>query len=167
MIIYISGGARSGKSAHAQTLALALSPAPVYVATARIWDEDFAERVIRHRQERGPEWTLFEQETDLHTLPLAGRVVVIDCVTLWLTNLLMQTEENIDACLLKFKAEIDGLLALEGTYIIISNELGMGMHPETSLGRKFVDLQGWANQYVAQKAEKAVFLVSGIPITIK
>ena len=167
MIIYISGGARSGKSRFAQERALQLSAEPVYVATAKIWDDDFAERVQRHRDERGPEWTTYEVERDVHQLPLQNKVVVIDCVTLWLTNLFMAFDSNIDLSLAAFKAEIDALRALSGTFIIISNEIGMGIHAETAIGRKFTDLQGWANQYVATQANEAIFMVSGLPLYLK
>ncbi|SFC06673.1 bifunctional adenosylcobinamide kinase/adenosylcobinamide-phosphate guanylyltransferase [Spirosoma endophyticum] len=167
MIIYISGGARSGKSRFAQERALQLSAEPVYVATAKIWDDDFAERVQQHRNERGPEWTTYEAECDLYQLPLENRVVVIDCVTLWLTNLFMAFDSTIDLSLAAFKAEIDALRALSGTFIIISNEIGMGLHAETAIGRKFTDLQGWANQYVATQADEAIFMVSGLPVYLK
>ncbi|KQS30924.1 bifunctional adenosylcobinamide kinase/adenosylcobinamide-phosphate guanylyltransferase [Dyadobacter sp. Leaf189] len=167
MIIYVSGGARSGKSSYAQQMALQLSENPVYVATARIWDEDFARRVQLHRNERGPEWELMEQEQHIHLLPLHHRVAVIDCVTLWLTNLFMAHEQDIEAALQAFKAEMDALASMPGTFIIISNEIGMGLHADTEVGRKFTDLQGWANQYVAGIAEKAVFMVSGLPLFLK
>lgn len=167
MLIFVTGGVRSGKSAYAQRRALELSAEPVYVATAKIWDEDFQERVKRHQDDRGPEWTTFEGYQDLHLLPLSGRTVVIDCVTLWLTNFFMDFENDIELSLAAFKKEIDQLLPMQGTFIIISNELGMGMHADTAVGRKFADLQGWANQYVAQKAEEAVFIVSGLPLFLK
>ncbi|MEO6285519.1 MAG: bifunctional adenosylcobinamide kinase/adenosylcobinamide-phosphate guanylyltransferase [Dyadobacter sp.] len=167
MIIYISGGARSGKSRYAMELALEKSSDPVYVATARIWDEDFGQRVERHRQERGPEWALFECEQDLHLLPLTGRTAVIDCVTLWLTSLFMAHDQDIDSALAAFKTEINAIAKMQGTFIIISNEIGMGVHAETEVGRKFTDLQGWANQYVAALAGEAVFMVSGLPLILK
>ncbi|MCE7059167.1 bifunctional adenosylcobinamide kinase/adenosylcobinamide-phosphate guanylyltransferase [Dyadobacter sp. CY343] len=167
MIIYISGGVRSGKSRYAQTLALQRSANPVYVATAKIWDDDFAKRVELHRNERGPEWTLFEQQRELHLLSLENRIAVIDCVTLWLTNLWMEHDQSMEQTLIAFKSEIDALSGIDATLIIISNEIGMGVHPETELGRKFADLQGWANQYVAAQADQAVFMVSGLPLQLK
>ena len=167
MIIYVSGGARSGKSNYAQKLALEKSANPVYVATARIWDDNFAKRVARHKSERGPEWTSLECEQNVHLLPLEGHVVVIDCVTLWLTNLFMHFNEDIEKTLAAFKTEIDAIQKLNGTFIIISNEIGMGVHAETELGRKFTDLQGWANQYVAAKAKEAILMVSGLPLVLK
>lgn len=167
MIHYITGGARSGKSRFAQEYALTLSSSPIYVATAKIWDDDFSQRVQRHREERGPEWTTIEAERDIHTLPLENQVVVIDCVTLWLTNLFMAFDSTIDQALTAFKAEIDGLSQLPGTFIIISNELGMGIHAETEIGRRFTDLQGWANQHVAARANEAILMVSGLPLYLK
>jgi adenosylcobinamide kinase/adenosylcobinamide-phosphate guanylyltransferase len=167
MLIFVSGGVRSGKSAYAQQRALELSPGPVYIATAKIWDDDFQERVKRHQDDRGPEWTTFELYRDLHLLPLEGRTVVIDCVTLWLTNFFMDHNNDIELSLADFKKEIDQLCLIQANFIIISNELGMGMHADTALGRKFADLQGWANQYVAAKAGEAVFIVSGLPLFLK
>ena len=167
MISYISGGVRSGKSRFALDYARQLSPSPVYVATARIWDDDFGQRVQRHRDERGPEWTTYEAERNLHQLPLTDRVVVIDCVTLWLTNLFMAFDSDVDQSLMAFQTEIDALRLLPGHFIIISNEIGMGVHADTAIGRKFTDLQGWANQYVATRADEAVFMVSGLPLYLK
>jgi len=167
MIVYISGGVRSGKSRYAQERARQLSDAPVYVATARIWDDEFGQRVDRHRAERGPEWTTFEQEADLATLPLTNRVAVIDCVTLWLTNLFMAHDSDVARTLTSFNAEVEALAKLPGTFLIISNEIGMGLHADTELGRAFTDLQGWANQYVAAVADEAIFMVSGLPLFFK
>jgi adenosylcobinamide kinase/adenosylcobinamide-phosphate guanylyltransferase len=167
MIIYISGGVRSGKSRYAQDLALKLSIAPVYIATAKIWDEDFEKRVQRHKDERGEQWTTYETYQNLYLLPIQNQTVVIDCVTLWLTNIFMEDESDITKVLKIFKNEIDNLSSLAGTFIIVSNELGMGLHAETALGRKFTDLQGMANQYVAGKADEAIFMVSGLPLYLK
>lgn len=167
MLIYVSGGVRSGKSGYAQERAKEFAADPVYLATAKIWDDDFKERVMRHQVDRGPEWITFEGYRDLHLLPLAGRTVVIDCVTLWLTNFFMDFDNDLDLSLAAFKKEIDQLMVIQATFIIISNELGMGLHAETQVGRKFADLQGWANQYVAAKAQEAVFMVSGLPLYLK
>jgi len=167
MLYLITGGARSGKSRHAQELALGLSPNPVYVATAKIWDNDFEQRVRRHQQDRGPEWTNFEEHLEVSALPLEGRVAVIDCVTLWLTNFFIHHQQDINASLQAIQQEIDLLRTKDATLIIVTNEIGMGVHAETEIGRKFTDLQGWANQYTAAKAEKAVFMVSGLPLHLK
>ena len=166
-MIFITGGARSGKSRYAQELALRHSDHPVYVATARIWDEEFRHRVGRHRQERDARWTLLEEEKRLGTLPLAGKVAVIDCVTLWITNFFADLRYDVDACLAACKQEIEVLLQQEAVLLVISNEIGMGMHADTEVGRKFADLQGWVNQMLAASADEVIFMVSGIPLTIK
>ena len=167
MVIFITGGVRSGKSRYAQDMALRLSPNPVYLATAKIWDDDFQERVNRHQAERGPEWANYEAYQNLHLLPLQNRTVVIDCVTLWLTNFFVDTENDLEKSLAAFKQEIEYLTQLASTFIIISNELGMGLHADTTVGRKFTDLQGWANQYVAARADEVIFMVSGLPLYLK
>ncbi|WP_077924273.1 bifunctional adenosylcobinamide kinase/adenosylcobinamide-phosphate guanylyltransferase [Spirosoma sp. 209] len=163
----ITGGARSGKSRYAQQLARAWSPNPVYVATAQVWDDEFAGRVDRHRHDRGPEWTVLEEPRHVSRLPLASRVVLIDCVTLWLTTFFVDTRQDVDESLALFRQEIDALLTLPGQFIIVTNELGMGVHAETAVGRAFTDLQGWANQYVASRADAVTLMVSGLPLALK
>jgi adenosylcobinamide kinase/adenosylcobinamide-phosphate guanylyltransferase len=167
MIYYITGGARSGKSAYAQKLALQLSNNPIYLATARNWDADFNERIKRHQADRDERWENIEEEKNLSKLDFTNRVVVIDCVTLWLTNFYVDCKYNIDEALVQIKAEIDLLAQQSATFIIISNELGMGLHADTESGRKFTDLQGWTNQFIAQKADYAIFMVSGLPMVLK
>lgn len=167
MLTFITGGARSGKSSFAVNKALKLSENPVYIATAKVWDKEFEQRVDRHRKERGPEWTSYETWRDLSSLPLQGRTVVIDCVTLWLTNFFVEYKEDVDRCLDAFRKEIDELLKVEAEFLLISNEIGMGVHAHSESGRKFTDLQGWANQYAASKADNVIFMVSGLPMTLK
>ena len=167
-LTFITGGARSGKSRHAQELALQWSNNPVYVATSRKWDdEEFRQRVQRHRQERDHRWTSLEEEKFLSHLDLSERVVVIDCVTLWLTNFFIDLKYDVEACLVECKKEIDALCQKNATLLIVSNEIGMGVHAETEIGRKFTDLQGWMNQYIAAKADHVLLMVSGIPVTVK
>jgi len=166
-LIFITGGARSGKSRYAQELALRHSDRPVYVATARIWDEDFRQRIERHRQDRDARWTSMEEEKQLGGLALQGRTAVIDCVTLWINNFFSDLHYDVDACLASCKAEIDALLVLDARLIIISNEIGMGLHPHTESGRKFTDLHGWVNQYIAARADEVVFMISGLPLKVK
>jgi adenosylcobinamide kinase/adenosylcobinamide-phosphate guanylyltransferase len=166
-LIFITGGARSGKSRYAQQLALEHSAQPVYVATARLWDEEFRERVARHREDRDERWTLLEEEKFLSRLPLEGRTAVIDCVTLWITNFFSDSGYDIDACFESCKGEINGLLEQQAFLIVISNEIGMGMHADTAAGRKFTDLQGWVNQYLAARADNVILMISGIPLTVK
>ena len=165
-VILITGGARSGKSRYAEEQALSLSKHPVYVATAHVWDEEFRERVKRHQERRGPEWTNIEEEMLLSRHDLTGRVAVIDCVTLWCTNYFFQMQE-VDAALEALKAEFDKFTARDATYIFVTNEIGMGGVSDNAVQRKFTDLQGWMNQYVASKADEVILMVSGIPVKIK
>ena len=165
-IILITGGARSGKSRYAEELALSLSPNPVYVATAHVWDEEFRERVKKHQERRGPEWTNIEEEKQLSQHDLTGRVAVIDCITLWCTNFffeLQDTEQSLNA----LKAEFDAFTAHDATFIFVTNEIGMGGVSENAVQRKFTDLQGWMNQYVASKADEVILMVSGIAVKVK
>ena len=165
-IILITGGQRSGKSEKAEALALSLSTNPVYLATAHVWDDEFRERVRRHQERRGPEWTNIEEELHLSRHDLTGRVVVIDCVTLWLTNWLM-ANDNVDAILAEAKREFDAFTQHDATYIFVTNEIGLGGVSDNALQRKFTDLQGWMNQYIAQKADEVILMVSGIEMKIK
>ena len=165
-IILITGGQRSGKSEKAEALALSMSTNPVYLATAHVWDDEFRERVRRHQQRRGPEWTNIEEELYLSRHDLTGRVVVIDCVTLWLTNWLM-ANDNVDAILAEAKREFDAFTNHDATYIFVTNEIGLGGVSDNALQRKFTDLQGWMNQYIASKADEVILMVSGIPVRIK
>ena len=166
-MILITGGARSGKSRHAQELALQLSNKPVYVATARKWDGEFQQRINRHRQERDERWTSIEEEKYISNLSLENKVIVVDCVTLWLTNFFVDNRNDIDKCLEQCKQEISRLGKQGSTFIIITNEIGMGVHAETEIGRKFTDLQGWMNQYIASLADEVILMVSGIPVKIR
>lgn len=165
-IILITGGQRSGKSSHAEQLALSLAPNPVYLATAHIWDEEFRERVRLHQERRGPQWTNIEEEKQLSLHDVSGRVVVIDCVTLWLTNYFFETSDA-KATLEVVKDEFDRFTAQEATFIFVTNEIGSGGVSENAIQRKFTDLEGWMNQYIASKADEVVLMVSGIPIKIK
>lgn len=166
-IILITGGARSGKSSYAEQLALSLSPNPVYLATSRIWDEEFRQRVLRHQANRGPEWTNLEEEKALSRHRVEGRVVLIDCVTLWCTNYFFDLDADTDKALIAAKQEFDRFTAQDATFIFVTNEIGMGGTSESPIQRKFTDMQGWMNQYIAAQADKVVMTVSGIPVTIK
>lgn len=165
-IILITGGQRSGKSSHAEQLALSLAPNPVYLATAHIWDEEFRERVRLHQERRGPQWTNIEEEKQLSLHDVTGRVVVIDCVTLWLTNFFFETSDA-KATLEVVKDEFDRFTAQEATFIFVTNEIGSGGVSENAIQRKFTDLEGWMNQYIASKADEVILMVSGIPVKIK
>lgn len=167
MIWMITGGARSGKSRFAQEQALTFVGNPIYIATARRWDGDFQDRIKRHENDRDERWTTIEEQKHIGSLDIEGKAVVIDCATLWLTNFFVDEKNDIDRCLELAKIEIDQLATKQATIIFITNEIGMGVHAETAIGRKFTDLQGWVNQYLAQKAQKVTLMVSGIPMTVK
>lgn len=166
-IILITGGQRSGKSEKAEELALSLSPHPVYLATAHAWDEEFRERIRRHQQRRGPQWTNIEEEIALSRHDLTGRVVVIDCVTLWLTNIFFAKESDVNLSLEDAKKEFDAFTQHDATYIFVTNEIGCGGTSENAVQRQFTDLQGWMNQYIAQKADEVLLMVSGIEVRVK
>ena len=167
IVHYISGGERSGKSAYAQRLALELSDSPYYLATARIWDDAFRSRVKRHINERDNRWTTIEEEKFLGNINVSGKTIVVDCVTLWLTNWYVDTDYDVPQCLEKGKAELERLFSQDANIIIISNEIGMGVHADTEGGRKFTELQGWMNQYIAKRSDKATLMVSGLALTLK
>ena len=166
-IILITGGIRSGKSAYAEKLALSLAPNPVYMATAHVWDEEFRQRVIRHQQARGPEWTNIEEEKYLSKPQVEGRVILIDCVTLWCTNYFFESEGKVQEALEKVQKEFDLFVNQDATFIFVTNEIGLGGTSENELQRKFTDLQGWMNQYIATRADEVTLMVSGIPVKVK
>lgn len=167
MTTLVLGGARSGKSRYAQTLAESERPQRVFVATAEALDEEMRDRISRHIADRGPSWETIEE-------PLAigdcvrrtaddDRVILIDCLTLWLSNLM---HANIDVA-----SSIDGfcaeLEAVTTPLVLVSNEVGMGIVPDTPLGRRFRDAQGRLNQAVAAASDKVVFVAAGLPLTLK
>ena len=166
-IILITGGQRSGKSAKAEQLALSLSDNPVYVATAHVWDEEFRRRVLRHQARRGPQWTNIEEERQLSRHDLTGRVVLVDCVTLWLTNILLGCQSDADKALSEAMREFDLFTSHDATYIFVTNEIGLGGVSENALQRRFTDLQGSMNQYIAAQAGEVLLMVSGITVKIK
>lgn len=172
-IILITGGQRSGKSRYAEQLALSLSPTPVYIATAHIWDDEFRQRVRKHQARRSAQWTNIEEEKYLSCHSIAGRVAVIDCVTLWCTNFFFNRDAPNDAqptveeALEKLQQEFDAFTAQEATFLFVTNEIGSGGVSTNAVQRRFTDLEGWMNQYIAARADQVVLMVSGIPVTIK
>ena len=175
-IILITGGQRSGKSEYAERLALSLSDNPVYMATAHVWDEEFRQRVLLHQERRGPQWTNIEEECLLSRHQLPGRVILIDCLTLWLTNLWYAEKPESPDCpecpavaptLETAKAEFDRFTSQDATFIFVTNEIGYGGVSANTVQRRFTDLMGWMNQYVASQADEVILMVSGIPVKIK
>lgn len=167
MITYITGGERSGKSSFAQNMALRKSDNPIYLATAKNWDEEFNERIQRHQKDRDERWENIEAQIELAASLPSNRTVVIDCVTLWLTNIFMKNNNDRDLSLNEAQEEWSLLDKYNGHLIVISNEIGMGTHAHTKMGRDFVELQGWVNQQIVKSANEAYFLISGIAQKIK
>ncbi|MBN4073228.1 bifunctional adenosylcobinamide kinase/adenosylcobinamide-phosphate guanylyltransferase [Mariprofundus ferrooxydans] len=168
-VTLILGGARSGKSRRAEALALSLCEHPVYIATAPLieGDHEWLARIERHRNDRDDHWRLLEEELELTRVlqkhAIKGQTVLVDCLTLWLSNLML-ADKNIDietAILCKL------LPTLPGHVILVSNEVGMGLVPETSEGRVFRDAQGRLNQQVAALADRVEFVVAGLPVCVK
>lgn len=165
----VLGGARSGKSRHAEALITALPPSfepPfVYVATAEAGDAEMAARIEIHRRRRGAQWVTIEAPRDLGgaVARSAGRPVLIDCVTLWLSNLMLAEAD--------LEAEITGLEAAlapaPAPVVVVANEVGLGIVPEYPLGRRFRDWQGILNQRLAARADYVVLMVAGLPLAVK
>jgi adenosyl cobinamide kinase/adenosyl cobinamide phosphate guanylyltransferase len=158
----VLGGARSGKSRYAESVIAALPPPWTYVATA---DAEMGERIAAHRSRRGPNWRTIEAPRDLSGALKAcrGQPVLVDCLTLWLSNLIL-AEADVDAetALLE-----QALAAATAPVVLVANEVGSGIVPEYPLGRRFRDLQGILNQRVAARADRVVLVVAGIPLAVK
>jgi adenosylcobinamide kinase / adenosylcobinamide-phosphate guanylyltransferase len=161
----VLGGARSGKSRYAESLIAALPPPWVYIATAEAGDEEMTVRINAHRARRGPDWRTIEAPRDL-TAALAASErlpVLIDCLTLWLSNLLL-ADADIDA---EIKRLENALMVANAPVVLVANEVGSGIVPDHPLGRKFRDLQGVLNQRIAARADRVVLMVAGLPLTVK
>jgi len=161
----VLGGARSGKSRYAESLIAALPPPWVYVATAQAGDAEMTERIAAHRARRGPQWHTLEVPRDLAAALKSCQTgpVLIDCLTLWLSNLML-AGADIDAA----TAELDdALAAAKAPMVLVANEVGSGIVPDHPLGRRFRDLQGLLNQRIAARAERVVLVVAGLPLALK
>ena len=163
----ILGGARSGKSAYAQSLAEGYSPERLYLATATPGDDEMAARIARHQADRGHGWTALEEPLEVAAALLkharAGRVVVVDCLTLWLTNLMLAGRDPGPAATTLAEA----IRALAGPAILVSNEVGMGIVPDHKLGREFRDWQGRANREIGAACDAVIFIAAGLPLQLK
>lgn len=166
-ITLITGGQRSGKSSFAQILAKQKSDCPIYFATSRVWDNDFKMRIERHQSDRGDKWQTIEEDKEISKHDLNNKTVLLDCVTLWLNNFFYDNNYDIDKSLRQAKAEWKQFINQEFQLIVVTNELGMGIHSENEVSRKFADLQGWMNQFIASLSDNVYFMVSGIPTKIK
>ena len=176
-ITLILGGARSGKSSHAQRLAEMTGKPVTFIATAQALDEEMTARIQKHRLERPAGWETLEIQCDIaaHVTQIKSDVVVLDCITLLVNNLLMQfvKDDLVDEVLFMeaVRKELEALIAAiheqDQEWFIISNEVGLGLVPPYQMGRVYRDTLGWANQRLAREADKVIFMVAGIPTTIK
>ena len=164
-ITLILGGARSGKSRHAEEIVQALAPPWTYIATGQAFDDEMDERIAEHRRRRGHGWRTIEAPIALAAaLAEASETpVLVDCLTLWLTNLMLGDHDLVDAT----AALEDALARRTAPTILVSNEVGLGLVPETPLGRAFRDEAGRLNQRIAAKASRVLFMVAGLPMTVK
>jgi len=166
-LVLVLGGARSGKSAFAEKLAIESGLEAVYMATAEAGDAEMAERILAHRTRRGATWRTVEVRDDLEGAlereATEGTAVLVDCLTLWLSNLMLAGSdvEASGAAL----AETAG--RLPGLRVFVSNEVGLGLVPDTPLGRRFRDAQGRLNQTMATVADRVVFMAAGLPLALK
>jgi adenosyl cobinamide kinase/adenosyl cobinamide phosphate guanylyltransferase len=164
-VTLVLGGARSGKSRYAESLMAALPPPWIYVATAEAGDAEMAERIAAHRARRGPNWRTVEALANLDRVLADHRSepVLVDCLTLWLSKLLLD-----DGALEDEMARVEkSLLLASAPKVLVSNEVGFGIVPEYPLGRRFRDLQGILNQRVAALADRVVLMVAGLPLVVK
>jgi adenosyl cobinamide kinase/adenosyl cobinamide phosphate guanylyltransferase len=162
----VLGGARSGKSRHAQVLAMASPPPWIYVATAEPGDDEMAARIAEHRAARGKGWFTIEAPVDLAKAvsKADGKApLVVDCLTLWLSNLMLG-EHDVEAALARFTK---ALSARKGPAILVSNEVGGGIVPDSPLARDFRDKAGLINQHFALNAQQVVYMVAGLPMKLK
>lgn len=163
----VLGGARSGKSAFSERLAQATGLERHYVATGRAYDEEMRERITRHQDYRGPSWVTHEEPLELaatlRMIDAPGRVVLVDCLTLWVTNLMM-AGEDIAARSAELAAQLS---SLEARIIFVSNEVGLGIVPENRMAREFRDHAGRLHQDIAAAADEVFFVAAGLPLRMK
>lgn len=165
-LTFVLGGARSGKSRYAESLITALPQPWVYIATAEARDDEMAARIAEHKARRAAGWQTIEAP---HELPEAldaaprGAAVLVDCLTLWLSNV-MHGAFDIDKITLRLE---EALHRRVGTTVLVSNEVGLGIVPNSELGRAFRDAQGKLNQRIAAQAGRVVFMVAGLPLVVK
>lgn len=163
----ILGGARSGKSAFAEALAHHSGLERHYLATAQVYDEEMRDRVLRHQVDRGTGWQTHEVPLDLADAILrtqaAGRVLLVDCLTLWITNLMMAQTDVVAAV----EALVERVVVRQGRLILVSNEVGLGIVPDNRMAREFRDHAGRLHQRVAAVADEVYFVAAGLPLRMK
>ncbi len=181
-LIFVTGGARSGKSTYAENRARQISKPVAYIATAIAFDDGMKDRIAKHQAQRPAHWGTIEQYNNFQTLadnPIfqASEVVLFDCLTVMTTNNMLDFQVDYDTCSMEtiaqieasVKLEVEKLLAVckDKTLIVVSNEVGLGLVPAYKLGSYFRDIAGRMNQLVASCADEAYLLVSGIPVKLK
>lgn len=164
-VTLILGGARSGKSRYGETLVAALPPPWIYVATAEAWDDEMAARIAEHRARRDLSWRTVEapRRLDAALKEVADTPVLVDCLTLWLTNLML-AGDDLDAATDRLLA---ALAARQAPAVLVASEVGLGIVPEHKLGRDFRDAAGLLHQRVAAAADQVLFMVAGLPMVVK
>ncbi len=170
-VILILGGARSGKSGYAQEIAEAFEGKRLFVATAQALDDEMAKRIEDHKKQRGNRWVSNEEPVEIVQVLSKGdreyTVILIDCLTLWTSNLLRVFGDDRESIENRIQSLIDCLANIKTTTILVSNEVGLGIVPENPLARSFRDLAGGVNQRVAQVADRVILMVAGIPMVVK
>jgi adenosylcobinamide kinase/adenosylcobinamide-phosphate guanylyltransferase len=176
-ITLILGGARSGKSSYAQNMAEESGKSVTFLATAQALDEEMTVRIQKHQAERPASWVTLEIPCEIasHVSQVESEVVILDCITLLISNLLMQfvKDDRVEEApfMTAVQKEIDELIITlrdrEQEWLIVSNEVGLGLVPPYQMGRVYRDAIGWANQQLARDADKVIFMVAGIPTVIK
>lgn len=165
--LLVIGGARSGKSRHAQAAAEATGGDLVFIATAQAFDLEMTERIARHKTDRGAEWRTVESPIDLVEAIIAedhaGQTILVDCLTLWASNLLL-SEADVDRAILKLEFTLSRMTA---RVVLVSNEVGFGIVPDNALARRFRDIAGTLNQRVAGVATQVDLVVAGLPLRLK
>ncbi|MBX9931982.1 MAG: bifunctional adenosylcobinamide kinase/adenosylcobinamide-phosphate guanylyltransferase [Methylobacterium sp.] len=163
-VTLVLGGARSGKSVHAEALIEAMPPPWLYIATAQAFDDEMRARIALHRERRSTEWVTRDAPIDLAEAVAAARgPVLVDCLTLWMTNLILSEADIPNA--------VDGLLdacaSVAGPIVLVGNEVGLGIVPDNALARRFRDEAGRLHQRLAAQADRVIFMVAGLPILVK
>lgn len=174
-VTLVLGGARSGKTRHALALCEGWHAdqglAPHYVATAQAFDAEMADRIAQHKQERGPHWTTVDAPHALAgaiaSLDRPGNCILVDCLTLWLTNVMLRDENDPDAADAAGTKLVALLDEVRAPTVLVSNEVGLGIVPENALARRFRDEAGRLNQRVAATAGQVVFIAAGLPLVLK
>ncbi|MBD5357602.1 MAG: bifunctional adenosylcobinamide kinase/adenosylcobinamide-phosphate guanylyltransferase [Bacteroides sp.] len=167
-VIMVTGGQRSGKSVFAEKFALELSDRPIYLATARVFDSEMQQRVDIHKERRKERWVNLESPLYIAENEFSDRdVVLLDCLTLLATNWFFEMKESSSTALSKLKNQLEKVFSSGATFIVVTNEVGLGGISANAMQRHFADLQGAINQYVAGLAEEVYMIISGIPVKIK